>query len=57
MPAGGGHAAQVTHAGGVASLCSPDGRYIYYTKQPGPPGLFRMSTEGGDEEWHRRERR
>jgi Tol biopolymer transport system component/serine/threonine protein kinase len=50
MPPGGGQAAQVTHAGGFASLSSRDGRYIYYTKQPGPPGLFRMPAEGGEEE-------
>ena len=50
MPPGGGQPAQVTHTGGFAALSSPEGRYIYYTKQPGPPGLFRMPAEGGEEE-------
>ena len=50
MPPGGGQAAQLTRAGGFAALSSPDGRYLYYTKQPGPPGVFRMPSEGGEEE-------
>jgi Tol biopolymer transport system component len=49
MPAGGGQAVQVTRSGGAAALESPDGKYIYYMKEPGPPGLFRMPVEGGEE--------
>jgi len=49
IPVGGGEAVQVTRSGGVAALESPDGKYIYYVKEPGPPGLFRMPTEGGGE--------
>jgi Tol biopolymer transport system component/tRNA A-37 threonylcarbamoyl transferase component Bud32 len=49
MPVGGGQAVQVTRSGGAAALESPDGKYIYYVKEPGPSGLFRMPTEGGEE--------
>jgi len=49
IPVGGGEAVQVTRLGGVAALESPDGKYIYYVKEPGPSGLFRMPTEGGEE--------
>jgi Tol biopolymer transport system component/tRNA A-37 threonylcarbamoyl transferase component Bud32 len=49
IPVGGGQAVQVTRSGGAAALESPDGKYIYYVKEPGPPGLFRMPVEGGEE--------
>jgi tol-pal system beta propeller repeat protein TolB len=49
MPVGGGQAVQVTRSGGVVALESPDGKYIYYVKGPGPPRLFRMPVEGGEE--------
>ena len=48
-PAGGGQAVQVTRSGGATALESPDGKYIYYMKEPTPPGLFRMPVEGGEE--------
>jgi Tol biopolymer transport system component len=49
MPVDGGQAVQVTRSGGAGALESPDGKYIYYVKEPGPPGLFRMPAEGGEE--------
>ncbi|MFB3776740.1 MAG: protein kinase [Bryobacteraceae bacterium] len=49
VPSGGGQAVQVTRSGGGMALESPDGRYVYYIKEPGPPGLFRMPVEGGEE--------
>jgi eukaryotic-like serine/threonine-protein kinase len=47
---GGGPAVQVTRAGGFHAIESPDGRYIYYTRAPGAPGLWRLPVDGGDEE-------
>src|SRR5262249_47702474 len=49
MPAAGGQATQVTRSGGAAAQESPDGKYIYYVKEPGPPSLFRMPVKGGEE--------
>jgi dipeptidyl aminopeptidase/acylaminoacyl peptidase len=50
MPAGGGQALQVTRSGGANALESPDGTYLYYTKEPPPSGLFRMPVDGGEEQ-------
>jgi Tol biopolymer transport system component len=50
IPVDGGQMVQVTRAGGRAPLISPDGRFIYYVKQPGQPGVFRMPVEGGEEQ-------
>jgi Tol biopolymer transport system component len=50
MPTGGGQAVRVTRSGGASPLSPPDGKYIYYVKEPGPAGLFRMPVEGGEEE-------
>jgi Tol biopolymer transport system component len=50
VPAGGGQEVQVTRAGGAAALCSPDGKFIYYLKEPFPSRLFRMPADGGDEQ-------
>jgi len=49
IPARGGQASQITRSGGKAALSSPDGKYLYYVKEPGPPGLFRMPAGGGEE--------
>ncbi len=53
MPVRGGQASgpasQVTRSGGAAALSSPDGKYLYYVKEPPPSGLFRMPAEGGEE--------
>jgi Tol biopolymer transport system component len=50
IPWEGGQAVQVTRSGGGRALESADGKYIYYVKDPGSPGLFRMSAEGGEEQ-------
>ncbi len=50
IPVGGGKPIQVTRAGGVGALTFPGGEHIYYVKEGGPPGLFRMPVEGGEEE-------
>ncbi len=49
VPKDGGPEVQVTFSGGYAAHGSPDGKYIYYLKGPGVPGLFRMAAEGGEE--------
>jgi Tol biopolymer transport system component len=49
MPSTGGPAVQVTHQGGFATFESPDGRYLYYAKGLTVPGLWRISTSGGEE--------
>lgn len=49
IPVGGGHAIQVTRSGGAGALESPDGKYLYYIREPSQKGLFRMSTERGEE--------
>lgn len=45
----GGQAIQITRSGGAAAQESPNGSYIYYVKEPGPPRMFRMPVEGGEE--------
>jgi len=50
VPPGGGPAVQVTRAGGFHAVESPDGKYIYYTRAPGTPGLWRSLADGGDEQ-------
>ena len=49
MPSAGGPAVQVTHQGGFAAFESPDGRFLYYAKGLGVPGLWRIPTNGGEE--------
>jgi Tol biopolymer transport system component/DNA-binding winged helix-turn-helix (wHTH) protein len=49
MPSTGGPAVQVTHHGGFAAFESPDGRFLYYAKGLGVPGLWRIPTNGGEE--------
>src|ERR1019366_3724382 len=51
MPVGGGTAVQVTKSGGTAPVESPDGKWLYYVKDDGAAGLWRMPIEsGGGEE-------
>jgi Tol biopolymer transport system component/DNA-binding winged helix-turn-helix (wHTH) protein len=46
----GSGAVQVTKRGGFAALESPDGRFLYYSKEtPGGPALWRMPVGGGEE--------
>jgi Tol biopolymer transport system component/DNA-binding winged helix-turn-helix (wHTH) protein len=48
MRAEGGPAVQVTKQGGFQAFESTDGKYLYYSKGPGP-GVWRLPTEGGQE--------
>ena len=47
IPDGGGDAIQVTRDGGFAALESPDGKFIYYTKDLGGTSVWRLPVEGG----------
>jgi Tol biopolymer transport system component len=49
MPAAGGLALQVTRGGGFDNVESPDGRFLYYAKERGVPGIWRLPVAGGDE--------
>ncbi|MCI0663286.1 MAG: hypothetical protein L0220_19650, partial [Acidobacteria bacterium] len=49
ISAEGGAAVQVTGTGGFATFESPDGAWLYFTKQH-KPGLWRMPSQGGAEE-------
>ena len=45
----GGPAVQITTQGGFEGFESPDGKYFYYTKGRGIPGICRVPVEGGQE--------
>jgi eukaryotic-like serine/threonine-protein kinase len=49
VPAAGGDPVQVTRSGGYNPLESPDGRFLYFGKGEGKPGLWKISVEGGQE--------
>ena len=49
VPAGGGAAVQVTRNGGFAAMESPDGKYLYYTKNRQVSGVWKAPVEGGEE--------
>jgi Tol biopolymer transport system component/DNA-binding winged helix-turn-helix (wHTH) protein len=49
MPAEGGQGIQVTRQGGFCAFESGDGKYLYYSKGPGP-GVWRLPLEGGQEQ-------
>ncbi len=49
MPSTGGPAVQVTRRGGFGAFEAPDGKFLYYTKYPAIPGIWRMPTSGGEE--------
>jgi Tol biopolymer transport system component len=49
MPSGGGPARQVTRGGGYYAEESWDGRYVYYTKDRAPTGVWKVPVEGGEE--------
>src|SRR5262249_10208988 len=54
-PAAGGQAVQVTRHGGFSPFESPDGRYVYYTKNvdantPLAQGIWRTPVDGSEEE-------
>jgi serine/threonine protein kinase/Tol biopolymer transport system component len=48
MPSSGGPAVQVTRTGGHNAQESPDGKFLYYSKDP-IPGLWRIPVGGGEE--------
>jgi len=48
-PAEGGPALQVTKNGGRETLESPDGKVVYYSKEPGVSGIWCVPVEGGEE--------
>jgi Tol biopolymer transport system component len=45
----GGKALQVTRQGGFAAFESADGKWVFYSKGPDRPGLWRVAVEGGEE--------
>ena len=49
MPVEGGPAVQITRHGGFTAFESMDGRYLYYAKNNGCPGVWRIPADGGDE--------
>jgi Tol biopolymer transport system component/DNA-binding winged helix-turn-helix (wHTH) protein len=49
MPSAGGPAEQITRHGGYGAFESADGKFLYYTKYPAIPGIWRMPTSGGEE--------
>lgn len=48
-PAEGGLAVQVTRKGGFEGFESPDGKFFYYAKGRGVPGIWKVPVEGGEE--------
>jgi eukaryotic-like serine/threonine-protein kinase len=48
-PSQGGAAVQVTRNVGQATMESPDGKDLYFTKNDGIDGVWKMPVEGGDE--------
>ena len=48
-PAQGGEPLQVTHGGGIAPVESPDGKTLYFAKESGTGGLWKMAAAGGPE--------
>jgi eukaryotic-like serine/threonine-protein kinase len=48
-PAEGGQPVQLTKQGGREGFESVDGKFVYYTKGFGLAGIWKVSTEGGDE--------
>ena len=49
MPASGGRSAEVTRGGGFDSIESTDGQFLYYLKERGEPGIWRVPVAGGEE--------
>ena len=48
-PAVGGEAIQVTRNGGWVAFESPDGKFVYYTKEVASSALWKMPVGGGEE--------
>jgi hypothetical protein len=49
MPTAGGVATQVTRQEGYSAFESPDDRFLYCTKYPAIPGIWRMPLNDGEE--------
>jgi Tol biopolymer transport system component len=49
MPSAGGPATQVTKQGGFEGFESSDGKFLYYGRGQGIPGIWRVPTAGGEE--------
>jgi Tol biopolymer transport system component/DNA-binding winged helix-turn-helix (wHTH) protein len=49
VPFAGGTPEQVTRGGGIEPVVSPDGRHVYYAKQPPEQGIWEIPVDGGDE--------
>ena len=49
MPARGGQPVQITRHGGMDAFESPDGKFLYFTKDRGPGGIWRIPVDGGEE--------
>jgi Tol biopolymer transport system component/DNA-binding winged helix-turn-helix (wHTH) protein len=50
MPMAGGRAVQITKEGGFPGVESADGKFLYYSKGIGKPGVWRVPIDGGLEE-------
>ncbi|PYY14985.1 MAG: hypothetical protein DMG60_18815, partial [Acidobacteria bacterium] len=50
IPRTGGAALQVTQDGGYMPVISADDRWVYYSKGPASPGIWRVAVSGGNEE-------
>ena len=50
VPFEGGEPLPVTRSGGREAMESPDGKFIYYAKQPPIRGIWRVGVNGGEEE-------
>lgn len=50
ISAASGDTKQITRNGGSDSFESPDGKYLYYSKGKGSAEIWRIPTEGGNEE-------
>jgi Tol biopolymer transport system component/DNA-binding winged helix-turn-helix (wHTH) protein len=50
MPAEGGDAVQITRRGGAAAFESPDGRFVYYSKERLATSLWKVPVAGGEEQ-------
>jgi len=48
-PAQGGGAVQVTRRGGYEAFESPDGRFVYYSKEFQSTGIWKVAVGGGEE--------
>jgi Tol biopolymer transport system component/DNA-binding winged helix-turn-helix (wHTH) protein len=49
MSADGGEARQITQHGAFEAFESPDGKTLFYSKERGVAGLWRVASEGGEE--------